>query len=292
MNSSHQKRQLKYQLHEQAQVQNNQPDYSLDKEPDLMLNEQLDLDTFKVDPCPQQTQHNYRRCMYYHNDLDRRRDPQEHTYTPEFCQDMALKSQCSLGDRCSQSHSKAEQAYHVDKYRKKFCSFFPARLNECPYHRFCSYAHSEDEIHMKLLHTMKRDVDFFLFHLKTQFCPLSAAHDRAKCVYAHNWQDFRRDPSQYRYVANLCRLWDRRDKVVDYTKACPRGYSCSESHGKLQLNIGWKELDFHYEIYKTRPCTNKQCQRDFELCPHYHDQYDRYRMNNVQTMADGLHARF
>ncbi len=198
---------------------------------DFSIREQLDLDFFKVEPCPQSSQHNYRMCIYFHNQMDRRRDPRRYNYTPEFCQGMSVLGVCSLGDNCTYSHSKAEQAYHLEKYRRKFCSYYPENLQECPYQKFCSYAHSEEEIQTKLLHTLSRDIDFFIFHLKTHFCPVSATHDRAKCVYAHNWQDFRRDLSQYAYSATLCRLWDRRDKVVDYESACPRGFQCPEAHG-------------------------------------------------------------
>jgi hypothetical protein len=61
---------------------------------------------------------------------------------------------------------------------------------------FCSYAHSEDELQVDLIHNMLKDIDFYMFHFKTVWCPftMDKDHDPKKCVYAHNLQDFRRKP--------------------------------------------------------------------------------------------------
>lgn len=39
-----------------------------------------------------------------------------------------------------------------------------------------------------------------MFYYKTEFCPFNLTkHEPSKCVYAHNWQDYRRRPDQYCY---------------------------------------------------------------------------------------------
>ena len=39
-----------------------------------------------------------------------------------------------------------------------------------------------------------------MFYYKTQFCPFNLTkHEPSKCVYAHNWQDYRRPPNAYSY---------------------------------------------------------------------------------------------
>ena len=39
-----------------------------------------------------------------------------------------------------------------------------------------------------------------MFYYKTAFCPFNLTkHDPSKCVYAHNWQDYRRPPNMYNY---------------------------------------------------------------------------------------------
>lgn len=39
-----------------------------------------------------------------------------------------------------------------------------------------------------------------MFYYKTEFCPFNLTeHDKSKCVYAHNWQDYRRKTDIYSY---------------------------------------------------------------------------------------------
>ena len=41
---------------------------------------------------------------------------------------------------------------------------------------------------------MTRNQEFYMFYFKTEWCPYNTEHNKAQCVYAHNWQDFRRKP--------------------------------------------------------------------------------------------------
>ena len=53
---------------------------------------------------------------------------------------------------------------------------------------------------MDLIHNYREDEDFYMFYYKTQFCPFNLTkHEPSKCVYAHNWQDYRRPPNAYSY---------------------------------------------------------------------------------------------
>ena len=36
--------------------------------------------------------------------------------------------------------------------------------------------------------------DIWTFRYKTQWCPIGSFHDWQECIYAHNYQDYRRDP--------------------------------------------------------------------------------------------------
>lgn len=59
---------------------------------------------------------------------------------------------------------------------------------ECSYEKYCAFAHSEEELKIKLLHKMTIDIDFLLFHFKSEFCPFQKIqHDKFSCVYAHNY---------------------------------------------------------------------------------------------------------
>jgi hypothetical protein len=81
----------------------------------------------------------------------------------------------------------AEELYHHLKYKTKFCK----DPSKCKFAEFCSYAHSDDDILIDLLHQMEpKDNDFYLFHFKTVWCPFSTSSqdhaNRGKCPYAHN----------------------------------------------------------------------------------------------------------
>lgn len=230
--------------------------------------EALDLNSFKVKPCNKEEQHNHRTCQFYHTELDKRRSPLVVNYEAHFCPQMANLGFCQLDGACTECHSPAEMAYHPTKYRQKFCAFFPDKLESCVYGKYCSYAHGEEEIQTTLLHNYKRDVDFYLYHFKTIFCPYSTPHDRSKCTYAHNWQDFRRDPSKWSYNTRACPDWDR-DKTIDqYENSCPRAYLCPFCHG-------WKEIQFHPNEFRTKPCKEAACLGEVDSCPNFHSPTER-----------------
>lgn len=80
-------------------------------------------------------------------------------------------------------------------YKKKFCKFYPDKLDKCEYSCFCPCAHSEEDLMLELLTNFERDEDFFLFLYKTSCCPYMflAAHEPNKgCPYAHCLIEWRR----------------------------------------------------------------------------------------------------
>ena len=77
---------------------------------------------------------------------------------------------------------------------------YPNNLKNCEYETFCSFAHSENDIVIELIHNLEYDDDFYMFYFKSVWCPFNLTqHDKALCVYAHNWQDYRRKPNIYIY---------------------------------------------------------------------------------------------
>ena len=58
--------------------------------------------------------------------------------------------------------------------------------------------------------------DFFLFYYKTEWCPYNfSKHDKDICVYAHNYQDFRRKNSQQLFP-KMCKQWNFKKKIENY----------------------------------------------------------------------------
>lgn len=157
----------------------------------------LDLQVFKTEPCSNSARHDLKRCIYYHKQ-DRRRPLGR--YSSEVCPHGQHK--CALDDDCPYAHNRVEEFYHPEKYKTKFCKAFPASVSKCEFGELCAFAHCEEELSIDMLHKMDRDTDFYLFHFKTVWCPFTtppAGHVRDECVYAHNWQDFRRKPHIYEY---------------------------------------------------------------------------------------------
>lgn len=235
-----------------------------------VVQEQLDYTKFKTHMCNNNLKHNEKQCVYYHGAKDKRRLLNLVFYIPEICIYIQSNKQCPNGEFCNRSHNQVEMFYHPEKFKSKFCSHYVQdkpiqEINDdCPYGGYCSFAHSHEEIRIKLIHEMPKDENFFMYSFKTVLCPFDKGHDKSFCVYAHNLQDFRRQPLQYYYNTNNCPRWDNKKTILTYTEGCEKGYGCMNCHG-------WKELDFHPLFYKTRKCKyfNNNCSKG-ALCPFYH----------------------
>ena len=110
------------------------------------------------------------------------------------------KKMCPKGDQCHLAHNTVEKFYHPEMYKAKFCESYSDPSKTCEYGEYCAFAHNESEISIDLIERFDRDHDFYTFHFKTQWCPYQEKdHNREQCVYAHNWQDYRRKPYLYSY---------------------------------------------------------------------------------------------
>ena len=133
----------------------------------------LNLMTFKTQPCRIQVTHNSKKCFNYHEgkQTDRRRPPTH--YISELCPNFLENRECLDGDACFRCHNRIEDFYHPEKYKAKFCQTYPNRVESCEYGEMCSFAHHENELSVDLLQQMDKDMDFFMFHYKTVWCPFS-----------------------------------------------------------------------------------------------------------------------
>ena len=106
-------------------------------------------------------------------------------------------------------------------------------------------------------------MDFYIYHFKTVWCPYKDDdHDRKNCVYAHNWQDFRRKPAVFSYSSKMCPNWKQDTFIMSYTEGCIHQYNCSYSHG-------WKEQEYHPSFFKFKECKHGAgCTKSH--CPYYH----------------------
>jgi len=203
----------------------------------------LDLKTFKVKQCTAGSNHNPKKCLNYH-DYKRDRRRAIGSYSSETCIHTSKSGECQFGDSCVRSHNRVEEFYHPEKYKVKFCSTYPNDTESCEYGQFCSFAHHTDEITIDMIDDMDRDDDFYMFHFKTVWCPYTEKkHARDECVYAHNWQDFRRKPQKFPYSQEQCPQWHSRTFIQVYGDGCQNEFLCPFSHG-------WKEQEYHPKNYK------------------------------------------
>jgi hypothetical protein len=238
----------------------------------------LDLFNFKIAACNlDQNSHNLKKCPYYHDANKDRRRPLGR-YQSEICT-YVLRGEragafgpinCPNGDNCDRAHNRVEEFYHPDKYKAKFCATYlnPTAKNSCEYDEFCSFAHNEQEISVELIEKYNIDMDFYFFHFKTVWCPYREDdHDRKACVYAHNWQDYRRKPQLYTYSSKMCPAWHTDRIITSYPEGCQQQYQCGFSHG-------WKEQEYHPEFFKTKECKHgARCEKVH--CPYFHNELDR-----------------
>ena len=83
------------------------------------------------------------------------------------------KKECPDQDDCFRCHNRVEDFYHPEKYKTKFCSTYPDKISSCEYGSICAFAHHEAELSINNLEKMERDIDFYIFHFKTVWCPFS-----------------------------------------------------------------------------------------------------------------------
>jgi hypothetical protein len=226
----------------------------------------LDINTFKSKSCSYMEVHSQKQCVCFHSASDRRRVPVLYSY--ERCP-MSKHSLCPLGDTCNKTHNTVEQLYHPEKYKRKMCHEYPNKVDKCDYGEFCSFAHSESELKIELIHEYEMNQNFYMHYFKTESCPFNHEHNKSICVYWHNWQDYRRkvEMPYPQYSSTLCSNWNTSKFINKYTEGCPRGFECQYSHG-------WKEYLYHPYFYKTTPCQDIEKCHQGPDCPYYHDDFD------------------
>ena len=204
----------------------------------------LNLDRFKVEFCGQLC--GRRDCSLAHSPQELRRRLSAVGYRKELCGGEGCR-----GGACGFAHNAFEVRFHIENYRKKLCQEFLA--GTCTDGVFCDSVHSFEEAKFRPLHLMPIDRNFLFFHFKSEFCPYSwVTHHAFSCVYAHNWQDFKR-PFNSSLKPISCPNWDKSSKLTEYEQGCPEGFNCVFCHG-------WKELEYHPAVFKTVNC--KKCIRE------------------------------
>jgi len=161
------------------------------------------------------------------------------------------------------------------RHKQRFCASFPD-VSQCRRGAACAFAHSREEARTPLLSLEQEQQapaalteEFFMYHFKTLWCPIGVQHDWQTCVYAHNYQDARRQVS-IGYGPRPCPYWAKKDPSAEYSQRCPLGLRCPFSHGA-------KEQLYHPQYFRTVICRDlraKACPRQ-RLCAFFHRRSER-----------------
>lgn len=161
------------------------------------------------------------------------------------------------------------------RHKQRFCASFPD-VSQCRRGAACAFAHSREEARTPLLSVEQEQQEpvalteeFFMYQFKTLWCPIGVQHDWQTCVYAHNYQDARRQVS-IGYGPRPCPYWAKKDVVAEYSQRCPLGLRCPFSHGA-------KEQLYHPQYFRTVICRDlraKACPRQ-KLCAFFHRRAER-----------------
>lgn len=248
------------------------------------------LSNFKTQPCQQQGTHDHRCCPFYHSLRDRRRNctnleggnlsGDTYTYCAEPCKQQfdERTNCCPRSDACGRCHSSSELLYHPDLFRKRLCHCHQAK--KCPRGQFCAFAHNREELlvpHFTEVEEYYPSEDFMMNKFKTEWCILGGPHDWDRCVYAHTYRDYRRNPL-LGYSSRPCDAFKKSVETgahdIPYQERCPCGMACPSAHGA-------KEQLYHKDFYKTSGCTDgARCQRG-PLCAFHHGPQDTRIASNA-----------
>lgn len=234
-------------------------------EPVLLL---LRLDKYKSELCPAPSgECESKVCTFYHAEKDYRRPLQDFRYMKEHC------PRGCAHPVTAHPRNVVEQKYHTQNYKRKYCRDFLLG-GACLYQECCSAAHSDLELLIRPLHLYPIDRDFLFFRFKTEICPFSwSNHNAFTCVYAHNWQDFKR-PFFPALRPERCEFWKVNKRIGEYAEGCPRGLACEFCHG-------WKECEFHPVNFKQTECKKCSPPSDAEPLARFGDPDEPPEINHV-----------
>lgn len=209
----------------------------------------LNLERYKKTKCPEDCG-NEKNCPFYHTLSDKRRNLVQIDYNPQICH---FGINCLRKHKCPFAHNKYELGFHPLKYKKKYCkNLFD--VSKCKYGKYCADAHFDEELSCDLLHYMDFDDDFMIFKYKTEFCPFNMEHNFEKCVYAHSWEDYRRNIILFPYSNVTCPNVESHENSFDVR--CENENDCQYAHGIF-------EIEYHPLNYKRTKCPKGDCNLPF-----------------------------
>jgi len=111
-----------------------------------LTQKEFSLSSFRTTKCPNTEECKNQKCLHYHNELERRRNPTICNYDSAMCNKVYVNKKykhpnnCEKRDKCTHCHTKNEMYYHKDNFRVRLCT----RKN-CGYGKYCPDLHKSEE---------------------------------------------------------------------------------------------------------------------------------------------------
>ncbi|KAL7635056.1 UNVERIFIED_CONTAM: hypothetical protein RMT77_014041 [Armadillidium vulgare] len=99
----------------------------------------LCCESFKTIRC-QKSDCDETRCIFYHNEEDRRRNPYSIPYESGTCKNLS-NGNCFNGDNCQYAHNSFESMFHPFEMYSKFCDAYSSRKECFLVNPLCPHAH-------------------------------------------------------------------------------------------------------------------------------------------------------
>ena len=145
----------------------------------------FDLSTYKTVKCSEESCA-VDDCELYHNNLERRRNPEHFYYEDERCTKTFKDgkyldpAECSKGDKCKLCHTKNEFYYHEKNYKTKDCN-----RELCKYGDYCPDIHKDEIVLQQDAKGRRNDADV-IEHLNKRISNLQSALTNSKKI-AIDW---------------------------------------------------------------------------------------------------------
>ena len=178
-------------------------------------------------------------CLNYHNEKDRRRNPD--LYKPELCSNLYKNKKrikggkCDFGDDCDKAHNLFEYFYHPGKFRSLKCKQEDnAKGKFCKERLICPYYHESDSDCGENGEKMKLDPDLISDYYKS----LMVTYEKSIDYEIKKLNEIKR-----RYVCYKCGFANALDKdsfLVDIKEKKIICDSCKKKHKIDTIELSWQ----------------------------------------------------
>ena len=215
---------------------------SLDKQKKDFIPTEFNPLTYKRYKCPLGSicKLDNKLCLNYHNEKDRRRNPD--LYEASLCPKLYKNNKrikdgkCDLGDECKKAHNLFEYFYHPNKFRKLKCKQEDKKNGKyCKERLICPYMHESDSDCGENGEKMMLDPDLISDYYKSLMVLYENSIDN---------ENKKLNEIKRRYVCYKCNIVNALDKenfFVDIKEKKIICNNCKEQNNIEAIELNWQK---------------------------------------------------